>query len=74
MKESWISSAGQISRPKELKASNRFWSAIIDLINCQLKKYTILKPSVILKKIKGRESVKVSNSFIKNKSLPYTQD
>lgn len=64
MKESWRSDAGQIYRLKELKVSIRTQQAIQDLINCQLKKYTILKPSVILKNIKGRESAKVSNIFI----------
>lgn len=52
MKKSCISSTGQISRLKELKVSNRFWQAIKDLINCQLKKYTKIKPAVKLKKLR----------------------
>lgn len=74
MKESWISSTGQKPRLKELKASNIFWQPIKDLINYQLEQHTIVKTRAILRKIKGRKSVKVSNIFIKNKSLPYTQN
>lgn len=75
MKESWITSTGQKPRLKELKASIIFWQPIKDLINYQLEQHTIVKTSVILKKKnKGRKSVKVNNIFIKNKSLPYTQN
>lgn len=59
---------------EKLKASNRFWWDIKGLINCLVKKYTILKPYVILKKIKEKESVKASNIFIKNKSFPYKEN